>query len=802
MSIGLVLGQLSEIKIKNIFKLEVKDRQMTIRLLTLGLVILWISGCSQTEEGRTLKLWYEQPAELWTEALPVGNGRLGAMVFGGVENERIQFNEETLWTGAPNNYAHPGAYENLDVIRQLLKDQRQEEAHELAMEKFMSVPLRQMQYQPFGDLYLQFPGHESYSDYLRELDLEHAVCRTSYRVGGVHYSREVLASFPHQVLAIHIQADQSEALSFNLRLDAEHQDKLITTTGNSQTLRVAVENGVLSGTARMVVDTDGEIRAEEDKIHVSKAGTATIWLSAATNFKNYKDVSNNPVEILAEILNDVEEESYDHIRKVHQADYQNLYARFDLDFGNSLRDSLPTDQRLLKFAESPDDPQLLELYAQYGRYLLISSSRQGTGPANLQGIWNQDLKPAWGSKYTININTEMNYWPAELTNLPECHEPLFNLIKDLSVTGQDVAREHYNCEGWVAHHNTDLWRGAAPINHSNHGVWVGGSGWLTHHLWEHYLFTQDEEFLRKEAWPVMKEAARFYAQFLVEDTISGWLISTPSNSPENGGMVAGPTMDHQIIRSLFHACVEAAGILETDQAFARELQEKAQLIAPNQIGQYGQLQEWLTDVDDPENKHRHVSHLWGMHPAKDINWESSPELMQAAKQSLLFRGDDGTGWSLAWKINFWARLLEGDRTYELIKLIFRPVFAQNTTYQRGGGSYPNLFDAHPPFQIDGNFGATAGLVEMLIQSHLSYIHILPSLPSRLPQGSISGVCARGGFELSFQWTNGELTALEVLSKSGKECRLKYKEHSIEFPTIAGKIYRFDGNLSNTSLNAG
>jgi alpha-L-fucosidase 2 len=498
----------------------------------------------------------------------------------------------------------------------------------------------------------------------------------------------------------------------------------------------------------------------------------------------------------------VEEVSYEHIRKVHQADYHSLYKRFDLDFGSVLRDTLPTDQRILKFTESPDDPQLLALYAQYGRYLLISSSRQGTGPANLQGIWNQVMKPAWGSKYTININTEMNYWPAELSNLPECHEPLFNLIKDLSITGQEVAREHYNCEGWVAHHNTDLWRGAAPINHSNHGIWVGGSGWLTHHLWEHYLFTRDEEFLREEAWPVMKGAAQFYAQYLVEDTLSGWWISTPSNSPENGGLVAGPTMDHQIIRSLFNACVEAAGILDTDQVFAKELSAKAERIAPNQIGQHGQLQEWLADVDDPDNKHRHVSHLWGMHPAKDINWEDSPELMQAAKQSLIFRGDEGTGWSLAWKINFWARLLEGDRSYELIKLIFRPVFAQNTNYRGGGGSYPNLFDAHPPFQIDGNFGATAGIIEMLIQSHLSYIHILPSLPSRLPQGNISGVCARGGFELSFQWENGELTALEVLSKSGRDCKLHYKDLAIEFPTIAGKTYRFDGKLNNISLNSG
>jgi alpha-L-fucosidase 2 len=561
-----------------------------------------------------------------------------------------------------------------------------------------------------------------------------------------------------------------------------------------------VKDGVLTGTARIVVETDGVLSSEGDQIVVSNAGSATLWLSAATNFNNYKDVSNDPVATLEKVFSKVLVEDYERVKKSHQVDYRSLFDRFTLNFPDNLRDSLPTDQRLLMFSESPDDPQLLALYAQYGRYLLISSSRPGTGPANLQGIWNQDLKPAWGSKYTININTEMNYWPAELTNLSECHEPLFQLIKDLSVTGQAVAREHYNSEGWVAHHNTDLWRGAAPINHSNHGIWVGGSGWLASHLWEHYLFTMDEEFLKNEAYPIMREASLFYSGYLVEDTLTGWLISTPSNSPENGGLVAGPSMDHQIIRSLFYACIEASSILDTDQKFANELKELVPLIAPNQVGQYGQLQEWLTDLDDPANKHRHISHLWGIHPASDINWESSPELMEAARQSLLFRGDEGTGWSLAWKINFWARLLDGDHAYELIKLIFRSVSTQNTNYRGGGGSYPNLFDAHPPFQIDGNFGATAGLVEMLVQSHLSTIDILPALPSGLPEGSISGVCTRGGFDLSFQWSEGLLSSIDVLSKTGDECRLRYKENIISFPTIAGKTYRFDGQLNDISLN--
>jgi len=446
------------------------------------------------------------------------------------------------------------------------------------------------------------------------------------------------------------------------------------------------------------------------------------------------------------------------------------------------------------FPDSPDDPQLIALYTQYGRYLLISSSRPGTQPANLQGIWNKDLAPAWGSKYTDNINTEMNYWPAEVTNLSECTEPLFGLIKDCSETGAIVAMEHYNLDGWVLHHNTDLWRGAAPINASNHGIWVSGSGWLSSHLWEHYLYTQDVGFLRNTAWPLMKGAALFYSEFLTVDPESGWLISTPSNSPENGGLVAGPTMDHQIIRSLFKACIKASEILDTEREFAAMLKIKADSIAPNMIGQYGQLQEWMQDVDDPDNKHRHVSHLWGIHPGSDINWDSGPKYMEAARQSLIFRGDDATGWSLAWKINFWARLLDGNHAYELIKLLFRPIGINDIRYEKGGGSYPNLFDGHPPFQIDGNFGAPAGIIEMLMQSHLSTIDILPALPSALPDGKITGACARGGFELSFSWNDGILSGVEVLSKAGKPCRIRYKDKTIEFETVKGESYKFDGEL--------
>jgi len=769
------------------------------KLLVVATILLPL-WCSAQNKSKELKLWYDRPAESWNEALPVGNGRLGAMVFGGIAKEYIQFNEETLWTGGPHNYAHEGAVEYLEPLRQLLREGKQDKAHELAMDQFMSTPLTQKEYQPFGDLYLHFPDHDAYSDYRRELDIATAICKTSYRVDKVHYTREVLASHPSNVIIIQLKADKPGALNFSLKLDSEHEEQTLKTFSAKQILYVAVKDGSLWGTAGIKVKTDGIISKDGDQLKVNNAETATIFLSAATNFISYKDISGNPLSVMEKNLEGIQGKSYAEIKAEHIADYQELFQRFSLDLGSNGRESLPTNKRLLKFAESPDDPSLIALYTQYGRYLMISASRPGTQPCNLQGIWNKDLKPAWGSKYTVNINTEMNYWPAEITNLSECHEPLFKLVEECAKTGQVVAREHYGAEGWVLHHNTDLWRGTAPINHSNHGMWVSGSGWLSHHLWEHYLFTRDLEFLRSRAYPVMKEAATFYSQYLVEDPATGWLISSPSNSPEIGGMVAGPTMDHQVIRSLYQACIEAADLLKVDSNFSSMLKEQVEHIAPNQVGQYGQLQEWLQDVDDPEEKHRHVSHLWGMHPGRDINWESSPNLMEAARQSLLFRGDEGTGWSLAWKINFWARLHDGDHAYELIKLQFRMVSSENTNYMGGGGSYPNLFDAHPPFQIDGNFGAPAGIVEMLVQSHLSSIDLLPALPSALPEGKISGVKARGGFELSFSWGDGLLKEIEVLSIAGEECSLRYGEHKATFKTEKGQRYILDAHLNMRSKN--
>jgi alpha-L-fucosidase 2 len=747
--------------------------------------VLALPGLS-VEPAADRVLRYGRPAQNWNEALPVGNGRLGAMVFGGVPRERISFNEETLWTGAPRDYAHPGAAEWLGRIRALLFAGKPREAERLAMEHFMSVPLGQMAYQPFGDLAIELPGHEKYTDYERALDIGHAVSTVKYKVAGTGFTREVFASAPDRVVVIRMTADRRRALAFRLGLDSPHEQQSLRTDGPIQTLAVAVKGGALKGVARVLVETDGRIGGDASTISVEGAGQATIYLAAATNFVNYHDVRADPAARVDECLAQIEGRSFETVRTDHVADYRALYDRFDIDLGSSGRESLPMDERLRAFDREPNDPALLALYVQYGRYLLVASSRPGTQPANLQGLWNQDLDPAWGSKYTTNINAEMNYWPAELTNLAACHEPFFRMVEECAETGRATAKAHYGAEGWVLHHNTDLWRGTAPINHANHGVWLGGGGWVSRHLWEHYLFTRDRDFLRDRAWPVMREAARFYAWVLVPDPKTGRLISAPSNSPEIGGMVAGPTMDHQIIRSLFAACVEASDILGADRDFAAELAGLIPRIAPNRIGRLGQLQEWREDVDDPDEHHRHVSHLWGVHPGADITWERSPELMRAARQSLLFRGDEGTGWSLAWKINFWARFLDGDHAYELVKLLFRVKDA--STAGGGGGTYINLFDAHPPFQIDGNFGGAAGIVELLVQSHQGFIDVLPALPKALPDGALRGVCARGGFELDLAWRNGRLTRLSVLSKAGEPCQIRYQGSIREFPTEKGRRY--------------
>ena len=760
------------------------------RQIILGLIILiFVSSISYGQQN--LKLWYKQPSGQWEDALPVGNGKLAAMVFGGVTEERIQFNEETLWTGEPRSYAHKGAYQYLGQIRTLLNDGKQKEAEDLAMKEFMSDPIRQMAYQAFGDLYIDFPGHENFTDYKRELDLAEGISRVNYKSNGISYSREVFASYPANAILVKLGSDQSGKLNFSVRMDAIHAFKKVTGKGNQLNLTVKVDKGVLDGVAKVKVITDGKLDQANGIISIQNATTATIVLSAATTFVDYKTVNGKPDEKVTAILKNIP--AYEQAKKEHVTDYQKLFSRFKFEMPAKENALLPTDERLLKFRSNPDDPAFLALYVQYARYLLISSSRPGTHPANLQGKWNHKLDPSWDSKYTVNINTEMNYWPVEMTNLSECHEPLFAMIKDLSKTGAEVAKQHYNANGWLVHHNTDIWRGAAPINGSNHGIWVTGGAWLSLHLWEHYRFTQDKEFLRKTAYPLMKGAAEFFTEFLVKDPKTGFLISSPSNSPENGGLVAGPTMDHQIIRGLFQACIETAEILKTDQQFALKLEGLIPKIAPNKIGKAGQLQEWMTDMDDTTNHHRHVSHLWGVYPGEEITPAATPDLLNAAKKSLEFRGDDGTGWSLAWKINYQARFLDGDHAYTMIRKLFNPIMDASVK-KGGGGSYPNLFDAHPPFQIDGNFGGAAGILELLVQSHLGELNLLPALPSALPEGKVSGLIARGAFELTMNWKDGELQSVNILSKAGNRCSVRYGEKTVSFLTEKGRTYKLTRDL--------
>ncbi len=745
------------------------------RVITLSLFIINICAAIFAEE---LRLWYTAPARTWVEALPVGNSRMGAMVYGGTEYEQLQLNEESFWAGGPHNNNSARFHDSLSTIRSLIFSGRFGEAQGL-IDRTAFTGQHGMRYLTLGSLMFHFPGHKDATNYSRELNIGNAVATTSYKAGGVEYRRTVFASLADDVIIMRLEADKAGELNFGIAFRAPFKADVTASDGQLTMHCSGVEQegvpAALRAECRVQVKCDGAVHESADKLEIRGATVATVYISAATNYVNYKDVSGDECRRSADTLKKAYKRSYFKALKAHVKAYKKQFDRVQFTLPVSEASKMPTDERVRNYHKG-DDKQLVALMFQYGRYLLISSSQPGGQPATLQGLWNESMHAPWDSKYTININTEMNYWPAEVTNISETHEPLFAMIKELSETGSGTARKLYGANGWVTHHNTDLWRVAGPVDAAYYGMWPNGGAWLATHLWQHYLFTGDKKFLH-QYYPVLKGCADFYISFLVNHPKYNWLVSAPSLSPEHGptgpSVTAGCTMDNQIAFDALSNVLAAAKILDCDAAYCDTLSAVIAQLPPMQIGRHNQLQEWLEDVDNPRDRHRHISHLYGLYPSNQISPYSNPLLFQAARNTLVQRGDKATGWSIGWKINFWARMLDGNHACRIIEnmLSLLPDDSKHREFPNGR-TYPNLFDAHPPFQIDGNFGFTAGIAEMLLQSHDGAVHILPALPDAWDKGSVTGLVARGSFVVDISWKDAAADTVRVLSRVGGTLRLR------------------------------